>query len=87
MFEILKGTEIKAIRSGLDWYDKNMVRCLTKQNNLFDKHEVVLDPVGQLGCCRNDRVIGGSYERAGYYGFKKGNWTMIVHASKVQYLD
>jgi len=87
MFEVIAGVEAKAIRDGVEWFPENFMPILTKKVSLFDKNEVVLDPIGKLGCNQNDHVVGGAYEKAGYYGFRKGRWVLIVHASKVKYLD
>jgi len=86
MFLVPKGTLVKVKKARAEFYPKNIKDHVTKKDNLFDKHEVVLDPIGKLGCCQNDHVIGGHYEKAGYYGFLREGWQVIVSANKVQYL-
>ena len=85
MFLIEKGVACKVIRNNVDWYPENFMPFTTTKVNCFDKSEMILDPVGKLGCCQNDHIIGGALELAGYYGFRKENFTLIVPGNKVVY--
>jgi hypothetical protein len=87
MFRIEKGTPARAIREGLEWLPGNFMDLQTKNDCLFDKNQIVLDPIGKLGCRQNGHVIGGCLEKMGYYGFRKGKWTLIVHITNVRYMD
>lgn len=88
MFEIKAGTKIRVIKKGKEWRAPNFTDTTAAKDNLFDKEEVVIDPVGKLGCHRGDQnVIGGDYARAGYYGFERDGWIVLCHISLVSYLD
>lgn len=96
MFLIAEGTAIRAIKPGAEWFSANFRRFTTSSEHLFDKHEVAVDPIGQLGCSRNHKsTVGGAYAEAGFYGFtlageQWGAWnggTLLVSAGDVQYLD
>lgn len=86
MFLIPQGTRIQAVRSGLDWSPRNMRSHVTRKDNVFDKEEVIVDPVGKLGANRQHAcTIGGSYARNGWYGFESDGWIMLVPANQVTY--
>lgn len=87
MFQIKAGTKVRAYKN-----DNEITVApthITKNDCIFDKHEVEVDPVGKLGCHRGfAQTIGGKLAACGYYVFKseENGWHMIVHASFVQYL-
>ena len=86
MFMIPAGTKVRAIKSGLDWSPRNMRDHITRKNNVFDKEEVIVDPVGKLGTNRRHiHTIGGSYARSGWYGFESEGWVLLVPANNVTY--
>lgn len=95
MFEILKGTPIKVITLDDGEVDvRNMKNLTLKRDALYDKHHVVVDPVGDLGNynqsnCSNSGILG-EYSSAGYYGFGlphgSGFDIMLVKIQDVNYL-
>lgn len=101
MFEIPAGTKVRCIRVGVDWHPSNFKEHVTTERTIFEKHEIVIDPVGKIGCNREHRnVIGGAYACAGWYGFQRENiadltdmekkqvgWIILVPGGDVNYLD
>lgn len=86
MFLVPEGTLVQAVRSGLDWSPRNMREHVTRKDNVFDKEEVIVDPVGKLGCNRSyAQTIGGRYAQSGWYGFESEGWVMLVPANQVTY--
>ena len=86
MFFIPAGTDVRVVKNGKDWSPNNVKMCKTKHDNVFDKEQVVVDPVGKLGTNReNGNTIGGAYAKAGWYGFESDGWTLLVHSSAVKY--
>jgi len=86
LFLVPAGTEVKVHKEeGAPHYDTK--DWVTKQENTFNLEDVVIDPVGSVGSHRGHAVtIGGHLARCGYYGFKRGNWTLLVPADKVTIL-
>jgi hypothetical protein len=88
MFEVKQGTECQLVRRGTEWFSENFRMHVTQNDNIFDKHQVVVDPVGKLGANRSHKnLVGGAWAAAGYYGFEAAGWILMVHASNVTYLD
>jgi hypothetical protein len=86
MFLIPQGTKVKLIREGKEWHAQNIREFVTTKLNVFEKEEVVVDPVGKLGCHQgHSKTIGGAYAKAGWYGFRSQGWNVLVPASNVQY--
>ena len=91
MFIIPEGTNIRAIPPKKDWHPSNMRLMTTTKTNVFEKHEVILDPAtGKLsGHIQRTapKTIGAAYENGGWYGFvcSDTGWTMLVHHNNVNY--
>lgn len=88
MFIVEKGTECKVIKDGKEWYASNFIDHKTKEDQVFDKGEMIVDPTGiaKSWCCTpRDQVIGGDYAKAGYYGFRRDGWAILVHHSMCKY--
>ena len=65
---------------------------VTKKETMFFREDIVIDPVGKMGCHRGYKAtVGGQYAQAGYYGFqpidwkknKRSKWILLVPANKV----
>jgi len=89
MFGVREGAEVQVIKDRKDWaYPKNWTNHVTKEFNVFDKTELAIDPTGiaRWACGPSDMItIGGTYAKAGYYGFTRDGWTMVVHPKDVEY--
>lgn len=88
MFVVKAGAEAIAIRDGREWYPENMTEIKTKTTHVFWKEEMILDPTGiaKWACVpANDRTIGGAYAKAGYFGFRRDGWALLVRAANVLY--
>lgn len=88
MFIVEAGTPIRAIKNGKEWYDPNFTDTKTKKVNVFDKHELIVDPAGiskDAVTSASIVTVGGAYARAGWYAFRTDSWTMLVHAQYVTY--
>ncbi len=78
------GTETRVIRSGKPWSSNNIKVHVTATENLFFREDIVVDPVGNLGTNRShSHTIGGTYAEAGWYGFERDGWILLVPANKV----
>lgn len=88
MFEIKAGTEVKVIRDGKEWYSDNFRIHVTKEDNLFDKEEMIIDPTGIASWCPpiNGVTVGSAYAKAGWYGFRRDGWALLVPASNCTYI-
>lgn len=101
MFKIHAGTKVKLIKEGKEWYAHNFLEYTTTVDTIFEKHEIVIDPVGRISCHAGYvNTIGGQYAKAGWYGFKRQNeqdlteqekkqvgWVLLVPMSQTEYLD
>ena len=87
MFLVKAGTTAKLKPSHDAYYTGVLKTITTKKDLIFEKHEMILDPVGKCGCCQNKCVVGGVWERAGWYGFERDGWDLLILAQKVKYLD
>ncbi len=89
MFVVNKGTAAKVIKDNKTWIDdNNFTQITTTKDLVFDKGELVIDPTGvskvALGPGQN-KVIGGQYAKAGYYGFARKGWTILIFHDSVIY--
>jgi len=85
LFIIKKNTPIKVIKEGKEWYSKNFKDTFTKHENIFELHDIIVDPLGNIGSTRFNKVtIGSLFAENGYYGFKKDGWVMLVSANNVE---
>jgi hypothetical protein len=83
-FEIKTGTIVSVIKEGKEWYGPNFEEHETTKDNLFFLEEIAIDPMGHVGTGPQHRVtIGGAYAKAGYYGFLRDGWYMLVPMDKV----
>ncbi len=84
IFEIKKGTQVEVIKEGLEWWRDNFKKHVTGADHGFLLEEMIIDPVGNIGCTkRHKNVIGGLYAERGYYGFRRDGFCLVVPASKV----
>ena len=79
LFKIYKGTNILAIREDVMFNRDNMKKHISKNDNIFEMEDMVIDPLGRVGSPALNRVFG----TRGYYGFRKNGWVMLVHHLKV----
>lgn len=91
MFIVPAGVNVRAVPPNQDWHPSNIRETRTTKTNVFEKHEVILDPAtGKLSgdiARMAPKTIGASYEGCGWYGFKCATtgWTMLVHHNNVEY--
>jgi len=87
MFLVEKGTAVFVIKEGDSWCADNIKPYITKNDNVFDKGEMILDPTGILSYAHGpgNNNIGQYYASNGYYGFKRDGWYIIVYSRSVQY--
>ena len=86
-FAINAGTPCHVIREGAEWTADNFLSHEFEKNAMFFREDIVVDPVGKIGCHRGlPSTIGGLYAINGFYGFKRSGWIVIVHVSEVQVL-
>jgi|TARA_Y100000310_G_scaffold270098_1_gene283713 hypothetical protein len=70
MFLIKKGTTVDVAR-----LTGETVQHVTKHENLFEKHEVVIDPLFNLGPAAGE-----------LYGFERDGFTLYVDQASVTYM-
>ena len=87
MFGVKKNTKGLVIKKGKEWHTKNFINHSTKEDNWFHKGELIIDPTGisKYACVPNCVSVGSSYAGAGYYGFEREGWYLLVPAKNVEY--
>ncbi len=87
IFLVEKGTKVKGIKDGKEWYLQNFIEKDLKETIVFDKAQLTIDPtgIGHFACVPGCVTIGSAYAEAGYYGFAYQGWTILVPGSEVQY--
>jgi len=88
MFIVKEGVRAKAIKEGDEWYGRNFVDLTTRQVNVFEKCELVVDPTGVSKVAsvpQHRKTVGGDWAKKGWYGFCKDGWILLVPGTHVQY--
>jgi len=71
-FIVKEGTKIQVqdtVKSRGYWKPFDMV---TTKENLFFSEDIVIDPIGKIGCHKGYKAtVGGMYAEGGYYGFQR----------------
>jgi len=88
MFEVKAGTKVLVIKDGVEWFGYNFKDWTTKQDNLFEKEEMVIDPTGIATWTPplSGVTIGSAYAKAGWYGFKSHGYIVLVGGHNVRYI-
>ena len=84
-FLVPEGTEAILIRADAPWGWKNYRLIETKQANTFLESEVIINPV-TLECRHTAQYaqrFSASYARSGYYGFRRGDYCLLVPGENV----
>ncbi len=81
-FKIYKGTNIFAIKEDVILNNSNIRNVKTKNDNIFEMEDMIIDPLNRIGSPALNRVYGSR----GYYGFRQNGWIMIVHHYNVSIL-
>jgi len=76
--EVKKGTKGKVIKEGKEWHGSNIKDHTTTKDLLFFAEDIRIDPLGNLGPDPNGVTIGGAYAKAGWYGFYRDGWYLLV---------
>ena len=79
LFKIYKGTKVQVIKEDVPLNGSILKNHITKNNNIFEIDDMIIDPSGEIGSPSGNRIYGSQ----GYYGFRKNGWIMIVHHLKV----
>ena len=84
-FQVKKGTVVHCIEDGKEWAAPNIREHETVKDNLFFLEELIVDPTGisRTACIPNCVTIGSAYAGAGFYGFRRDGWSMLVRADQV----
>jgi hypothetical protein len=88
MFITRPMTKALTIARDKQWYPNNFSRVTLKDEMVFDKGEMVVDPTGigsHYAVIPDDKTIGGYYAKKGCYGFARGGLVYIIHHSWVLY--
>ena len=86
-FLVKQGTPVKVIRDGKEWLSVNFVDYTTTKENMFFIEDMRADPTGisPMACGpQNKKVVGGAWAKAGYYGFTRDGYTMMVQFDNVE---
>lgn len=88
MFNVKKGTACKVKIANVDYTPENIRDFETTKDSLFGKEEVVLDPVGKLGCSEAYSTVGHRLEKAGFFAFQRrgGKYVLMVPMKDVKYV-
>jgi len=82
-FEVKKGTIVNVIAEGKEWFSYNFEEHECQKDNLFFVEDICVDPLGHVGCRPNEQNIGGAYAKAGYYGFRRDGYVVLVSMGNV----
>jgi hypothetical protein len=87
MFLVQKGTNVKGIKNGKEWYPENFIEKALKETMCFDKAQLRIDPTGIATWANGpgNVTIGSDFAKAGYYGFDHKGWCILVRSEFVQY--
>jgi len=79
-FIIKQGTPVKVIRDGKEWRSENFIDHTTAKENMFFIEDMTVDPTGisKTACVPGTVVVGSAWAGAGYYGFHRDGYTMMV---------
>ena len=81
---VKKCTEVKTIQDGQEWKWENVKSETLAEDKMFFAEDIRIDPLGNVGCGPgNPNVIGGTWAKAGWYGFQDGNRCLLVPFNKV----
>jgi hypothetical protein len=88
MFQIAKGTPVARHDNSRRELIYTVNAWTPGADMIFDLEEMVIDPAGILTSASGprDQTIGGAYARGGYYGFSRGDFTIIARAEVVTVL-
>lgn len=93
MFRVKKGARIFALKSEVIKTPKDFIPKVMNRNAMYDKHHVLIDPIGELGKYNKQNCtesILGEYSSMGFYGFElpfgSGFKAFIVNSKDVEYL-
>ena len=81
--EVKEGTEGKVIREGKEWHGSNFKAHTTTKDLMFFAEDIVIDPLGHIGPSPNGVTVGGTWAKAGWYGFYREGWYLLVPFDKV----
>ena len=81
--EVKAGTKGKVIKDGREWHGDNFKDHTATKDLLFFAEDIVIDPIGKLGPAPNGVTVGGAWAKAGWYGFKRDGWVLMVPFSDV----
>lgn len=95
MFKVKKGSRIFAVKTSDIKSPKDFVPKVMNRNAIYDKHHVLIDPVGSLGTYNRANApfsgVLGEYASMGYYGFTipagSGFIGFVVNMRDVEHLD
>lgn len=87
MFGIRQGAEVLVIKDGKEWYGHNFQKHITQKFNVFDTHELTIDPsgIGKFACTPGPVTVGSAYASAGYFGFNRDGFTMLADPADMEY--
>ena len=81
---VKKCTEVKTIQDGLEWMGENIKSEVLAEDKMFFAEDIRIDPLGNVGCGPKDSyVVGGTWAKAGWYGFQDGHRVLLVPFNKV----
>ena len=80
---VKQGTKGKVIKTGVEWRGDNFVEHTTTRDLMFFAEDIRIDPTGNIGPHPQGVTIGGAYARAGYYGFERDGYILLVAAHDV----
>ena len=91
LFSVSKGTKVRVIEDGQEWYSDNIKNHETSENHAFELEEMCVDPVRTNGgnpasSAFDLNTVGGDWARAGWYGFRRDGWVILIPFNDVTVL-
>ena len=80
--EVKAGTQGKVIKDGREWRGENFKDHAVTKDLLFFAEDIAIDPLGNLSPV-GGVTIGGAWAKAGWYGFRRDGWVLMVPFSDV----
>ena len=80
--EVKAGTQGKVIKDGREWRGENFKDHTVTKDLLFFAEDIAIDPLGNLSPV-DGVTVGGAWAKAGWYGFRRDGWVLMVPFSDV----
>jgi hypothetical protein len=89
MYGVPANTPIKVLAPKAEWFANNFRDHVTTKFNVFDTHEVIVDPSGvhKHASVPGPVTVGSLWAQHGWFGFRDQDtgWVMMVQPQHLEY--